>query len=194
MSEVKNKIEEEVKQGKAIKNIINDLDNDEMQELVIEDLGINREIFGICPKFLDVLSDALGAIARGDAEQRNVGINFIESMERIKVIKPGATLEIKDIYYNFKESKIRKVINSDSISDEQVTKALDKIVVNVPKGKDLTKEEVTAQILEQMTEQKIDIDDKTLSYLVEYVWETYKEIQESVESESKDNQEENSNV
>ena len=42
--------------------------------------------------------------------------------------------------------------------------------------------------------QKIDIDDKTLSYLVESVWEPYKEIQESVESESKDNQEENSNV
>lgn len=187
MSEVKNKVKEEVKQGKAIKSIISDLDNDEMQELVIEDLGINKEIFEICPNFLDKLSDALGAIARGDAEQRNVGMNFIESMERIKVIKPGATLEIKDIYYNFKESKIRKVINSDS-------KALDKIVVDVPKGKDLTKEEVTVLILEQMTEQKIDIDDETLSYLVESVWEAYKEIQESVESESKDNQEENSNV
>ena len=194
MSEVKNKVEAEVKEGKSIKNIISDLNCDEFRELIIEDLGINKEIFEICPKFLDVLDDALGAIARGDAEQRNVGMNFVESMERIKVIKPGASLEIKDIYYNFKESKIRKVINSDSISDEQVTKALDKIVVNVPKGKDLTKEEVTAQILEQMTEQKIDIDDKTLSYLVEYVWETYKEIQESVESESKDNQEDNSNV
>lgn len=194
MSEVKNKIEEEVKQGKAIKNIINNLDNDEMEELVIEDLGINREIFGICPKFLDVLSDALGAIARGDAEQRNVGINFIESMERIKVIKPGASLEIKDIYYNFKESKIRKVINCDSTSDKQAPKSFNNFAVSIPQAKNLTKEEVTVLILEQMTEQKIDIDDKTLSYIIESVWGEYKEIQESAESESKDNQEGNSNV
>ena len=122
--------------------------------------------------------------------------NFKEIAKKFvhPIVHQKKILEIKDIYYNLKESKIRKVINSDFIYDKQGTKGLDKIVVNVPKGKDLTKEEVTAQILEQMTEQKIDIDDKTLSYLVESVWEAYKEIQESVESESKDNQEENSNV
>lgn len=194
MSEVKNKIKEEVKREKAIKNIISDLNCDEFRELIIEDLGINKEIFEICPKFLDVLGDALEAILRGDSEQRNVGMNFVESMERIKVIKPGTSLEIKDIYYNFKESKIRKVINSDSIPDKQGTKGLDKFVVNIPNSKDLTKEEVTALILEQTAEQNIDIDDETLSYILETVWERYKEIQESVEPEVKDNQEENSDV
>lgn len=184
MSEVKNKIEEEVKQGKAINNIINDLDNDEMDELVIEDLGINREIFEICPKFLDVLSDALGAIARGDVEQRNVGINFIESMERIKVIKPGASLEIKDIYYNFKESKIRKIMDFDGSETK-----IGKFDFNLPTDKKLTKEEVKANIKEQMEEQNIEMSEKQIDHIISYIWDSYSEY-----VESKDNQEENSDV
>lgn len=184
MSEVKNKVKEEVKQGKAIKSIISDLDNDEMQELVIEDLGINKEIFEICPNFLDKLSDALGAIARGNDEQRNVGMNFVESMERIRVIKPGASLEIKDIYYNFKESMIKKIMDYD----DSETK-IGKFDFNLPTDKKLTKEEVKANIKEQMKEQNIEMSEKGIDHIINHIWDSYSEY-----VESKDNQEENSDV
>ena len=188
MNELLKKVAKEILNGKDLNEAVNSISNDEIRKYMIDEFGINEKIFDICPKFLDKFNDAFGAISKGEENQKEVGISFVENMERIGVIKPGSSLVIRDKYYNFNELRFTK--NKDEFLDKTKPGNVNKFVVEMPMIKGLSKEELKKHIMEQIKKQGEELPEDILNSIVEKTWESYKEFL----STDSDDQEENSNV
>lgn len=180
MNETMEKVTEETTKEDKIKDVINTA----LDKMMIKDFGINEKALEICPDLLTKIDRAIGAIGKGEKEQREVAISFFETLERIGIVKPGTSLDMKDTSYNFNRLLFRNCncANSESVTNKKPI--IKEQIIEVPQEQGISKEEFEKNIMQQIQEKNAGIAKDIKDAIVKAAWESY---QRNVESEQEDN-------
>ena len=183
MNETIKKVTDETTQGKSIKDAINTI----VDKMMLKDFGINEKALELCPDLLTKIDRAIGAIGKGEKEQREVAISFFENLERLGIVKPGTSLDMKDSCYNFNKLLFRNYDFGNSKSDTNKGPKIKNNFIEVPQEKGMSKEEFEKNIMQQIKEQDAELPKEFQDVIINEAWKSY---QRNVKSD----QEENSNV
>lgn len=180
MNETIEKVTEETTKEERVCKVINRA----IDEMMMKEFGISEKALEVCPKILLLIDRAIGAITNGEKEQREKAICFLESLERIGIVKPGTSLNTKDVCYSFNENLFRNKKSNifDNNSDSKPN--IKEHIIEVPGEKGLSKEEFDNNITQQIQKNNAGMDKKLQDVIVKKAWESY---QRNVESEQEDN-------
>lgn len=176
MNETIEKVTEETTKEERVSKVINSA----IDRMMMEDIGISEKALEVCPRILLLINRAIGAITDGEKEQREKAICFLESLERIGIVKPGTSLNIKDTCYSFNKYLLRNKKSNifDNNSDSKPN--IKEHIIEVPNEKGLSKEEFDNNIMQQIQKNNAGMDKKLQDVIVNKAWESY---QRNVESE-----------
>lgn len=180
MNETIEKATEETTKEERVSKVINSA----IDRMMMEDFGISEKALEVCPKILSLINRAIGAITNGEKEQREKAICFLESLERIGIVKPGTSLDIKDTCYSFNEHLFRNKKSNIFDNNSDSKPSIKEHIIEVPNEKGLSKEEFDNNITQQIQKNNAGMDKKLQDVIVKKAWESY---QRNVESEQEDN-------